>query len=105
MTIMTSFDYCGDPYDSLDACDSFTNPDRIIQPETIDDFIEFIKMGSTIKDQLVKQTKYETSEFIFRCLRAIINEQVEMRLLTGSEGDYIYSAVEDLAIKKGYAAC
>jgi hypothetical protein len=55
-------------YDSLD--ESCT--DR----KTIDDYLEFIKMGSQIKLNLVKHTKEENTIFLLRVLRSIINEQV-----------------------------
>jgi hypothetical protein len=43
---------------------------------SMEDYIEFIKLGNTIKENLVRETKRETSAFMLRCLRAILNEQV-----------------------------
>lgn len=101
MTLTSVDDYYSDLDESLS---SFTNPDKILQPETVDDFIEFIKIGSVIKENLVKQTRYETSAFMLTALKAIINEQVEAKLLSQSQGDTICEFVESLAIEKGYAA-
>lgn len=97
---MTSDD---DYYDGLDMpFSSFTN--RIEDPKTFDDYVTFLQLSNTIKEALVKQTKYETSAFLLRCLRAIINEQVEAKLLSRSQGDTIYEFVESMAIDRGYAA-
>jgi len=70
----------------------------------MEDYVEFIKIGNQIKENLVKATKYETSAFLLRCLRSIINEQVLAKQLKRSQGDTIYEFVESLAIDKGYAA-
>jgi hypothetical protein len=55
-------------------------------------------------EQVHKETKYETSEFLLRSLRAIINSQVQAKLLKRKQGDTIYEFVEGMAIQKGYAA-
>ena len=58
-----------DPYDDLDSppndSSSFTAAaDHSLEdPKTFEDYIEFIKLGNQIKENLVKQIKYETSAF------------------------------------------
>jgi hypothetical protein len=93
-----------DPYDELDYHSPASYTDRTQDPKTIDDYIEFIKLGNTIKESLVKQTKYETSAFILRYLRCILNEQCEAKLLRRSQADTIYEFVESMSIQKGYAS-
>jgi len=92
-----------DPYDSLDSPYA-TFTDRIHDPETFDDYIEFIRLGNQIKENLVKQVKHETSAFLLKCLKTIIKEQVQAKLLKRDLGDLIYNFVESRAIDKGYAA-
>jgi hypothetical protein len=64
-----------DFYDSLDIlCNSFTN--SILDLKTFDDYMEFISMGSKIKERLVSHTKEENTIFLLKVLHSIIGEQV-----------------------------
>ena len=68
-------------------------------PKTIDDYLEFIKMGSQIKENLVRRTKEENTIFLLRVLRSIINKQVLADLLDQDTGDYIYESVKIAALE------
>lgn len=89
-------------YDDLDipCSSSFTAADRNIDPKTVDDYAEFIKMGSQIKLNLVKHTKEENTIFLLRVLRSIISEQALADLLDADIGDIIYQSVKEEALKR-----
>ena len=44
----------------------------------------------------------QVSIFLLMVLQAVINEQVGIRQLKRDVGDYIYQAVKDQAIRKGW---
>jgi hypothetical protein len=90
-----------DPYDDLDSPQaSYT--DRTQDPKTIEDYIEFIKIGSQIKEGLARETRRQTTSFLLTVLQSMINEQVDAKLLDREVGSYIYCAVKDQAIRKGW---
>ena len=88
MTNTSSYDK---NYDSLD--------ESCTDPKTIDDYLEFIKIGSQIKENLVRRTKEENTIFLLRVLRSIINKQVLADLLDQDTGDYIYESVKIAALE------
>jgi hypothetical protein len=51
---------------------------------------------------IIKQVKKDTSGFLLTVLQSIINEQIEAKQLKRDVGNYIYQAVKDQAIRKGW---
>ena len=67
-----------------------------------DDTIEIIKIGSKVKENLVKEAKREAATNILATLRAIVLEQKSQNLIDKEEADYILDAVFDMCLRNGY---
>ena len=52
--------------------------------------------------KIIEEAHRETSIFMLTVLQSIINEQTQMGLLDKDEGDYIYQAVKDQCLRKGW---
>lgn len=67
-----------------------------------DDAIEIIKIGSKVKENLVKEAKRETATNILATLRAGVLEQKLQNLIDKEEADYILDAIFDTCLRNGY---
>jgi citrate lyase gamma subunit len=70
--------------------------------EEIQKAIEIIKIGSVVKENLIKQTQKEVTTYLMNILKAVTTEQTKMGLTDESEKDYILDAVFDAALRRGY---
>jgi hypothetical protein len=50
----------------------------------------------------IQDERRQVSIFLLTVLQAVINEQIRAKQLNKDVGDYIYQAVKDQAVKKGW---
>lgn len=87
-----------DEYDDLDSpCASYTDR-KFDSPLTADDYLEIIKIGSVVKQNLIKETRKDTATYLLIALRSIVHEQQEIGLLDKNEGSYILDATVNAAV-------
>jgi hypothetical protein len=64
--------------------------------------IEILKVTSRVRDDIVRQERYKTADYLLRVLRAVLSEQRHIGLLHEDTESYIWEAVRDQAVRKGY---
>ena len=90
------------PYDDLDYPYTPTSrKDPIHQPETFDDYVEFLKIANTVKTALIKQAKSDATLHCLRVLGAVIHQQVKLGVLRKECGMLLFETVRHEAIYQG----
>jgi hypothetical protein len=79
------------------ANDNADAEDRFIERE-----LEILKITSTVRNNIIRGERYRTADFLLHALRAILEEQVQIRQLRRDVADYCYSALRDQALQKRY---
>lgn len=64
--------------------------------------LEIIKIGSVVKENLIKKTQIEVCTYLLDVLKSVTNEQQQMGLLDKDEGDYLKDCLFHAAQNRGY---
>jgi hypothetical protein len=64
--------------------------------------LEIIKIGSVVKENVIKQTQREVFTYLLSILRAVTAEQQQLGLIDKEEKDYILDALFDAALRRSW---
>jgi hypothetical protein len=89
-------------YDDLDVPNVSPIDKGLNLPQTVEDALEIIKIGSRVKDVIVKQTERDTAGYLLGILKAVVHEQMDAGLIDREEGVYILDAIFDSCLRRGW---